>query len=237
MAFWRYYRCHCVDWSKDPIKVLETDAHSKYEGKQHFQLHEGHGMNPKCNKYLKLLKEEAAPTGAKQENTLVPEKPSTAGYNEDVSGVTLAAELIEHVFHGQLNAGTATGFHSLALVPQNPAGTPTLPWEKIRDFEVRSRPDGCGVYFARFKMLISTVNHVESLTAFKPSAMFPVSWNRTRVEEEIKLAHANPLTMRHNSIDWSGKCRNGMIIGGRSAGNGAVKSAFPAFRDSFDIPL
>ena len=66
--------------------------------------------------------------------------------------------------------------------------------------------------------------------------MFPITWSKEKIESEIKLARVNPVTKAHASVDWAGWCRNGMIIGGRSHGNGAIKSAFPAFRDGFEIP-
>ena len=137
-----------------------------------------------------------------------------------------------HIFSPDRNTiGRPTGYHSETL------GAPSDP-----DFRVLERraPGGGPAtnidttpYHLRFK-LDRTTSAGNVVEARKWSTMFPRSWSRTRVLDEIRGAFANidPSTLTWSrrggpNLHWEGVSPDGLRIGGYLNPDGTLASAFP----------
>lgn len=221
------YRCHCINWTENPIRVLSPDKDPQDDSLQHFQIRTGIGINPRCQGYPRFIKSEAVADSYVLEDlsAVPPRSPVLCNVTLDqIKGVVFGPKLEEHVLRGELNEGASTGYHSRCVEGE---GSSRIPQDS---FEVLTRPDGYGVYFAAFR-----IKQGSTLGTRKLSAMFPDRMCKEEILRSIRVAYVNTRQNTFQSIQWLGVCENGMRIGGRADGTG-ITSAFPAYRDSFDIP-
>jgi hypothetical protein len=183
------------------------------------------------------LKTEAH-TNAVPASSLIGQKwQKTATPSASYAGVVFGPHLLDHVFRGEINAGIATGYHSRTLTTR----TGNAPYaiqgttHRLAAIQVISRPDEFGVYYVGYRLSYTAQGQTQT-TAWKISTMFPDRLGQAAIVKMIKVAFVNQRTDTSASVDWAGLHDNGMRIGGRTTGVGAIKSAFPAYKGSFEIP-
>jgi hypothetical protein len=234
--FAHIYRCRCANWTDNQVKVFTTDQAAPFDRLQHFQLREGVGQNDTCQNYLSYVR-TVPHTGPIPEPAKIKPKPAVRVTDSRlIAGVQFGPTLLHHVFKGELNSGTATGYHSIQNT--NQAGgfplTITGAAHRLAAMETISRPDEFGIYYVRIKFDYMEGNQRKT-TAWKISTMFCDRLSEAAIIQFIKTAYVNPRTEGSRSVNWAGLTDNNLRIGGRFE-EGVIKSAFPAYKGSFAIP-
>ena len=124
-------------------------------------------------------------------------------------------EFIEHVIGGDFNARSrkVTGGHSLFN-------------GDVRIVEVVSPPDVNGVYQAVVEIKQPDGKWVRKESGSATNTMFPATWDRERIVEEIDSAWKNQMpTLMDNR--WKGQSKSGIIIEGYKTPN---PTAFPVYK-------
>jgi hypothetical protein len=241
MATYKHtYRCRCGDWTSNRIEVYTTSAQKPFDREKHNTLKEGVGLNPECWNYLTWIRSTPY-TNAIPKSSLISKKISKqrelATPSSDIAGVKLGPDLDDHVFKGEINGSTATGYHCLACTTYTDPAPYTISGttHKLAALTRISRSDDYGVYWVGIKMAYVDKG-VAKVTPWKISVMFPARLSASTITVMIKVAFYNQTeTAENKAVDWNGRADNGLKIGGRSDNTGII-SAFPAYRDSFKIP-
>jgi len=237
MPFFRHdYRCRCGDWDKNRVQIFTEESEPPFKRTQHFQVREGVGIHPGCQNWITWLGTQPHTGTVPPSSEIGAKAPRGITPSAKVNAVAFGPDLLIHVLKGQVADGRATGYHSFAqttLTGEAPyrilESTHLLAeWERI------SRRDEWGVYYIQFRLQATT--GARETTPWKVSTMFPDRMSASTVERAIRTAAVNRRSDTSPSVDWAGLHDNGMRVGGRTMGNGSLKSAFPAYRGSFDIP-
>ncbi len=95
----------------------------------------------------------------------------------------------------------------------------------VRIVEVVSPPDVNGVYEAFVEIKQPDGQWVRKENGSAPNTMFPATWNRERIIEEIDSAWRSQ-TPHENPLKWRGESKSGVVIEGYKVIN---LTAFPIY--------